>query len=110
MVGHEGWYVIFKTNKLILSNVKIVNICSKKDDDLRTKELTSVVSDCFLEHIKEAPEFWLSNGSIAMVLLGIFKSGSGNINYFEILSMLYFWYEIGSVHEINMIQLFMNYV
>lgn len=63
-----------------MSNVKIVNIYSKKDDDLRTKELASVVSDRFLQHIKEAPEFWLSNGSIAMVLLGIFKCGSGNIN------------------------------
>jgi len=49
----------------------------KKDDDLRTKELASTVSDHFLKHIKEAPEFWLHNGSVAMVLLGILKSGSG---------------------------------
>lgn len=51
---------------------------SKKDDDVRVKELLSAVSDRFLQHIQENPNFWLSNGSMAMVLLGILKSGSGN--------------------------------
>lgn len=45
---------------------------------MRVKELLSAVSDRFLQHIEENPGFWLSNGSIAMVLLGIFKTGNGN--------------------------------
>lgn len=51
---------------------------SKKDDDVRVKELLSAVSHRFLQHIQDNPNFWLSNGSIAMVLLAILKSGSGN--------------------------------
>jgi len=49
----------------------------KKDDDVRVKELLNAVSDRFLQHIQDNPNFWLSSGSIAMVLLGILKSGSG---------------------------------
>lgn len=49
---------------------------------MRVKELLSAVSDRFLQHIKENPGFWLSNGSIAMVLLGILKTGNGNLIYF----------------------------
>lgn len=45
---------------------------------MRVKELLSAVSDRFLQHIQDNPNFWLSSGSIAMVLLGILKSGSGN--------------------------------
>jgi len=45
---------------------------------MRVKELSSAVSDCFLQHVEENPHFWLSNGSIAMVLLGVLKSGCGN--------------------------------
>ncbi|CAI6354000.1 unnamed protein product [Macrosiphum euphorbiae] len=50
----------------------------KKDDDVRVKELLNAVSDRFLQHVQDNPNFWLSNGSIAMVLLGILKSGSGD--------------------------------
>jgi len=45
---------------------------------VRVKELLNAVSDRFLQHIQDNPNFWLSSGSIAMVLLGILKSGSGN--------------------------------
>lgn len=63
-------------------------IYSKKDDNLRVKELLSTVSDRFLQHVQENPHFWLSNGSIAMVLLGILKSGSGNLKYNTFISLL----------------------
>jgi len=53
-------------------------IFSKKDDELRVKELLNSVSNHFLQHIIENLCFWLFNGSNAMVLLGILKSGSGN--------------------------------
>lgn len=57
------------------------NVNSKKDDDLRVKELLNAVSDRLLQHVKENPGFWLNSGSIAMVLLGVFKSGSGNYEF-----------------------------
>lgn len=71
--------------------VFLLNIYSKKDDNLRVKELLNTVSGRLLEHVKENPHFWLNNGSIAMVLLGILKSGSGNlitINLFQIFFFL----------------------
>ncbi|XP_050528827.1 protein penguin [Daktulosphaira vitifoliae] len=49
----------------------------KKEDEVRVKELLNAVSERLLKHVQETPSFWLNNGSIAMVLLGILKSGNG---------------------------------
>jgi len=47
---------------------------------VRIKELLDAISDGFLQHIQDYPKFWLSNGTMAMVLLGILKSCSGNFS------------------------------
>ncbi|CAH1732024.1 unnamed protein product [Aphis gossypii] len=49
----------------------------KKDDNVRVKELLDAISDGFLQHILNNPKFWLSSGTMAMVLLGILKSCNG---------------------------------
>lgn len=58
---------------------------SKKDDTIRVQELVNAVSDRLLAHIHENPHFWLTNASVAMVLLGVLKCGNGNYNYILVL-------------------------
>uniref|UniRef100_A0A6V7LNR9 PUM-HD domain-containing protein n=1 Tax=Bracon brevicornis TaxID=1563983 RepID=A0A6V7LNR9_9HYME len=53
------------------------NATSKKPQDIREKELLEVVIDPLLQAVAGNCEFWLANGSLAMVTLAILKKGRG---------------------------------
>jgi CPL (NUC119) domain. len=55
---------------------------SKKDRDIRNKEILEAVSEPLLSSIAKDADFWLSTGSVAMVTAVILKNALGKSSFF----------------------------
>ncbi|XP_025409538.1 uncharacterized protein LOC112682959 [Sipha flava] len=65
----------FRDTLMVYTVVRMGHV-GKKNVDSCVKELINAVFNNFLRHLQENPKFWLINGSVAVVLLGILKSGT----------------------------------